>query len=195
MSFAKIKLCESTDVALNIFEMFKNNTVNLVHAREHDEDGFEKLIPENDSKWVSLEGEPSPYDRTPYDTVAELLKNDRTELRIHDLEAWGKQYERVESRLVQVFLREYRDWQKIIFSVTVSRQYLDGDEVSGWTRWSMHRAEVKVFKRSGCNDNDNMQVFKFSPASFSRKDTLSDEMKRYFGTFVRYDHPHYDHTS
>jgi hypothetical protein len=195
MPFAKMKLCDSTDVALNIFEMFKNNKVNLVCTGEYDDDFNVKLVPESDPNWAPMEDEPNPYDRTPYNAVAKLLKNERMELRVHDLEAWGKQYERIESRLVQVFLREHLDWQTIIFSVVVSRQYMDGDEVSGWSRWSMECVEVRVCKRKGQKNHPERQVFKFRCAAFGQKDTLSNEMKRYVGAFVRYDHPHYEKVS
>jgi hypothetical protein len=170
MAFETMNFCRSTEVAVNIFHMFKNNTVNLVSA---DLSG-DSWVQYEDVNYPLEEGEVKPYDNRSLKFISELLHGECSKFRIHDIETRGRR----ESRRLQFFVRT-RNYGKVIFSVTVYSQYLDGDEVSGWTRWQMEGVTVQAFGKK-------KYQFRLSPLnSFPNVENyLSAQMKENIGHTV-----------
>jgi hypothetical protein len=130
MSFQKINICRSTEVAFNVFHMFKNNTVNMT------QDDFSALTTNEDD---------SEKDRL-FSLTASLLEGECSEVRVHEINTCSTHYPfEGESRLVQFLIQPRRYIEKVIFGVTVSRSYVDGDEVSGWSSWKMSSAKLQTF--------------------------------------------------
>lgn len=172
MSFQKMNFCRSTEVAFNIFHMFRNNTVNLVRP-----DPFEdKWVQYEDASYPLEEGELKPYDNDSLEFISELLRGECSEVRVHDMETSGPHYAPQESRYVQ-FIVKTREFGKVIFAVTVGDEFIDGDEVSGWTPWQMDQVTVQTFGKT-------KYQFRLAPLRVRVRDTenhLSAQMKENIG--------------
>lgn len=141
MSFQKMNLCESTQVAMNVFHMFRNNTINMVNSFSDSHDGIISSQYEGGG-YTPEEGEVRPYDNDKLKEIASLLKGDYANVRVHDITWTTGRYigERTERRLVQFYVTERSDSRKIIVSVVVIQEYYEG----GMTPWHVESVEIKV---------------------------------------------------
>jgi hypothetical protein len=141
MSFQKMNLCESTQVAMNVFHMFRNNTVNLVNSFSDSRNGVVSSQYEG-GDYIPEEGEVRPYDNDMLKEIASLLKGDYANIRVHDVTRTAGRYagEFSERRLVQFYVTERGDNRKIIVSILVTQEYYE----EGMTPWHVENVEIKV---------------------------------------------------
>lgn len=176
MSYQKIKVCRSTQVAFNILGMLKSNTMNKVRSFVDDDLPWCQYEEENGYIPVDQD-EPKPFDNDKLEFISSLLsRHQEQEIRIHDVEESGHWYERHEDRRVQFFFNGPRH-RKVIVTVNVARIYLDGDEVSGFTAWQMKEVTIQTF-------DDVSHQFRLRPLHMRMRDTqwiLSPEMKENVG--------------
>jgi hypothetical protein len=184
MSFSKINLCESTQVAFNLFHMLRNGTVNMVES-DDEEGSFYRY---EDPSPLS-EGKVRPFDNEKLDRIADLLMDDCTEARVHDVvESDARSIQR---RLVQFYVHK-RAWRrtKTIVNITVGREYLDGEEASGWTAWKVklvQLTEVVATNRNSTEGQGYTEVLRMRPWRLSWEDArLSPLMREAVGGFLHF---------
>ena len=175
MPYQVMNLCESTQIAMNVFHMFRNGTVNQFYS----DDGLDTYIAE---RWDSKKECMILPDQDPVKSMMYILQGGYNKIRVHDIVKSGEWYERDQRRLVQFMLDDDRG-DKIIFSVVIQCQYLDGDEVSGWSGWSMHSAEIRVCRRARMSGSEmerkgGTDVFRFGKLSFDRRGILTSVQMR-----------------
>lgn len=137
MSFQKMNICRSVQVAFNLFQMFANNTINHVCDEETGEFTQYQGQPNSFTREVGI----PPFNNDDLKLISSMLQGDYSDVRIHDIQRSGPRHEGSESRLVQ-FIVKTRHFGKVIFSAIVNREYLSGEEVLGWSRWQMYRVTV-----------------------------------------------------
>lgn len=132
----EIKLCESTDIAITIFNMFRLNTVNMVEPHVSDE-----------MDHTAIQYSPSPAENIApcsglYDVHQRLFDATCKKIVVHDvvLHTDGRcEHRQVDFKLEVHFI-------EMNFTVWVDRVCLEvdrsGDRRSGWTRWRFKRAEL-----------------------------------------------------
>jgi hypothetical protein len=142
MSFQKLNLCASTQVAFNVFHMFRGNTINQIMG--------------NGNSWEQYAGsELGGVTSEVLQEVANMLQGDYSDIRVYDIETVKNSYDEVrlqgdsDTRRVQFIVRENCD-RKIVFNVFVTRKYFvaDMDSVDGidFTEWKMSHCEIKVIE-------------------------------------------------
>ena len=186
MPFYKLDLCEGTQVAFNVFHMFRGNTINMVEMPTPD--GMSTTISQYEHKYVGLEDEAQPYDNSKLNVISIILTQEcDLQVRIHDLRKSGEAWQESERRLVQFCVGPRNSvfgLKEIIFSITVGRDYLDGDEVSGVTAWRMLHAEFKSFT---CGGECHELSFKLKASIICDEDIeLSPQMKEDVGRLVHF---------
>lgn len=168
MSFKKLKVCESTEIAFATLAMFQLKQVNCVLNEYGDN---VRLKPESEAD--GRKGLYNVLDSLSYWLVVGRV----TEVRVHDVKtytAWCETFE----RLVQ-FVIDSRG-KKVIFSVTVVQKYLDGDKVCGLTRWQTHNVNVTMVE--SLNGQNIKKEYAFRSLSQRRDGPFfGPAMKKTFG--------------
>ena len=167
MSFEKMNLCESTQVAMSVFHMFRNNTVNLVTDYSDEKVTWCRYEKE---ECPLEEGEVPSYQNEKLDYIARLLQHDCDQVRVHNVVRSNAELGAVfsERKLVQFYVQERGSRVKTIVNIEVCRQYVDGDEISGITAWTVDSVEILVaiatdrFSTKGKGRTDIIKMNKIS---------------------------------
>lgn len=123
MSFQKLNFCASTQVAMNAFHMFRNNTVNMVRSGERAQDSH--------VDWEVGRGKyPEDWELC---EIASQLRGDYSQVRVHDVEKRQELGYQTETRRVDFYVKSGS--MKIIFTATIERWNNDGDEPEDFSAW------------------------------------------------------------
>lgn len=168
MSFHKLNLCASTQVAMNAFHMFKNNTVNMMGCGERAQGGhiaWEESLGEYPKDWELCQ-------------IASQLCGDCSQVRVHDVEKKRELGYETETRRVDFYVKSGS--MKIIFTATISRWRNDGDKPADFSTWKViavmiHRIWPSLGRRS------TMRL----EAEGSSADIMSSMMRSTFAGLVR----------
>lgn len=123
MSFQKLDFCASTQVAMNAFHMFRNNTVNMVAMGQRAQDSH--------AAWESGLGKyPNDWELS---EIASQLRGDWSKVRVHDVEKKQELGYQTETRRVDFYVKSGS--MKIIFTAMVQRWRNDGDKPEDFSAW------------------------------------------------------------
>jgi hypothetical protein len=167
MSFHKLNLCASTQVAMDAFHMLRNNTVNLRGSQ--DEDCVYVRIEPNGQ----FEGEDYPSSRE-LELISRKLSGDYSDVKVYDIVHYRSMYE-ISDRRVDFTVPNLTG--KTILTLIVRSMYIDGDEVSGQTAWHVVDVSIQCIRESYCGQPGKNSTEKFRIIS---DDNLTDNMMRVF---------------
>ena len=166
MSYTDVDTCASTQVAENVFHMLRNNTTNMLRVERDDEEVLEQCKLED---VVSLDV---------LAHIARMLSGDYRKKRIYDVEADGD----TETRRVTIWVQSLFRHQTIC-DIEVSREDLDGDEVSGWTRWKANKICVQSVNTGGTSEIAHNYTLKRYVSRHGRNE-LSHQVYENIGTLL-----------
>lgn len=126
MSFHKMNICRSTEVALNVFYLFKNNLVNMVHTQEG------PVVQQVDD-----ETDPKIFEK-----ISILLQRGKNlEIIAHNIVETSSYQTDTMTRLVEFVVKEDRfSEEKTIFSIIVS---CSSFENCGFGEWQMDEVSIR----------------------------------------------------
>lgn len=134
-----MNLCASTQVAMNVFHMIRNSTLNLISTQISDHLCIIPWVYYHKSTKVSIRhmnNEEQKY-------LSELLQGDYSDVRVHDV-IKNNNYGNGECRLVEFHIKQITPTghiNEVIFLIRVGRKLNNGNFPS-WTRRGMEHIEI-----------------------------------------------------
>lgn len=182
MSFNKLNLCESTQVAIDVFCLFRSGLVNMVKTYDehltHTGYMFYKNVWPDES--LEKQDEFGSYDMS---RVTEWLKGDYFLVKVHDIEKAEMKDEGPRhymlTRVVSIVIDDRKNCSETLFTVIVS------SKPSCQMKWQMSSAQLLRREMSGKTTAIDLSRDS-SPFPFHGHSHVHDEVANLIGDYVRW---------
>ena len=183
MSFEKIRLCASVQVAFDIFNMFRHGGINMYTDYADDESNLKRFDPKQQYGDAVVPRSEVALDAV-LTSVANYVRGRYDLIMVHNIVKQNSPGWIEESRKVVFVVKEPS--QTTTVSILVCRSYCDGDEVSGWTDWRMYSAGFKVTNTLIPQKNKPTESFIFHVYrnDSAIRNQLSEQMRINIGDLV-----------